>query len=113
MAQNQSTSQCDIMANLREEGVDTKALRDHTTLTVMDIISGIRRPPIPTDNFKIKSMIIQMIQANQFGGSQAEDPIAHITSFLEIYDTFKHNGDTDDFIRLRLFPFSLRDKAKI
>ena len=54
-----------------------------------------------------------MIQANQFGGSQAKDPNAHISSFLEIYDTFKHNGITDDAIRLRLFPFSLRDKVKI
>ena len=53
-----------------------------------------------------------MIQANQFGGSQAEDLNAHIASFLEICDTFKHNGITDDAIRLRLFPFSLRDKAK-
>ena len=53
-----------------------------------------------------------MIQANQFGGSQTKDPNAHIVSFLEIYDTFKHNGIIDDAIRLRLFPFSLRDKAK-
>ena len=32
---------------------------------------------------------------------------------MEICDTFKHNGVTDDAIRLRLFPFSLRDKAKV
>ena len=32
-------------------------------------------------------------------------------NFLEICDTFKHNGASDDAIRLRLFPFSLRDKA--
>ena len=100
------------MANLREEGADTKALRDYATLTVMDTISGIKRPSIPVNNFEIKSVIIQMIQANQFGGSQAEDPNAHIANFLEIYDTFKHNGVTDDATRLRLFPFSVRDKVK-
>ncbi|XP_068666527.1 uncharacterized protein [Aristolochia californica] len=32
--------------------------------------------------------------------------------FLEIYDTVKINGVTEDTIRLRLFPFSLRDKAR-
>ncbi|KAF7800664.1 uncharacterized protein G2W53_044874 [Senna tora] len=32
---------------------------------------------------------------------------------MEICDTFKHNGVSDDAIRLRLFPFSLRDKAKV
>ena len=53
-----------------------------------------------------------MVQANQFCGLANEDPNAHIASFLEICDTFKHNGVTNDAIRLRLFPFSLRDKAK-
>ena len=37
---------------------------------------------------------------------------AHLANFLEVYDTFKINGATDDAIRLRLFPFSLRNWAK-
>ena len=53
-----------------------------------------------------------MIQANQFGGSQVKDPNAHIASFLEICDTFKHNGVANDAIWFRLFPFSFKDKAK-
>ena len=32
--------------------------------------------------------------------------------FLEICDTVKMNGVTEDTIRLRLFPFSLRHKAR-
>ena len=94
MARNQSTSPRDTMADLREEGTDTKALCDYATPTVMDTIFGIKRPLIPTNNFEIKLTIIQMIQANQFDGSQAKDPNAHIASFLEICDTFKHNGIT-------------------
>ncbi|KAF7842415.1 uncharacterized protein G2W53_004713 [Senna tora] len=46
-------------------------------------------------------------------GSPIEDPNNHILNFLEICDTFKNNGVSDDAIRLRLFPFSLRDKAKV
>ena len=42
-----------------------------------------------------------------------EDPNDHITEFLELYDTIKMNGVTEDALRLRLFPFSLKDKAKI
>ncbi|WRX26276.1 Retrotransposon gag domain - like 10 [Theobroma cacao] len=54
-----------------------------------------------------------MIQTTaQFGGLPNDDLNAHIVNFLEICDTFKANGVTDDAIRLRLFPFSLRNKAK-
>ena len=77
-------------------------------------ISSIRRPAIQANNFEIKLAIIQMIQQTvQFGGLSQEDTNVHIANFLEICDTFKHNGVRDDAIRLRLFPFSLRDKAKV
>ena len=78
----------------------------------VDTKFGFRKPLILANKFEIKLTIIQMIQANQFGGSQAKDHNIDIASFLEICDTFKHNGVTDDAIRLRLFPFSLRDKVK-
>ena len=54
-----------------------------------------------------------MVQQSQFGGNAIEDPNAHLATFLEICDTIKMNGVNDDTIRLRLFPFSLKDKAKI
>ena len=100
------------MANPREERANTKTIYDYVTLIVMDTIFRINRPPILANNFKIKLAIIQMIQANQFNGSQAKDHNAHIASFLEICNTFKHNVVTNDTVRLGLFPFSLRDKAK-
>ena len=37
---------------------------------------------------------------------------AHILKFLEVYDTIKNSGVSEDAICLRLFPFSLKDKAK-
>eukprot|EP00257_Ricinus_communis_P015499 XP_015573425.1 uncharacterized protein LOC107261098 [Ricinus communis] len=50
--------------------------------------------------------------SKQFSLLPNEDPNAYIASFLEIYDTFKINGTTNDAIHLRLFPLSLRDRAK-
>ena len=41
-----------------------------------------------------------------------EDPNLHLSVFLEVCDTLKINGASTDAIRLRLFPFSLRDKAR-
>ena len=58
-------------------------------------------------NFKIMPTIIQMIQANQFEGVPIKDPNARITNFLET-----QNGVSNDAIKLRLFTFSLKDKAK-
>ena len=49
----------------------------------------------------------------QFFGMINEDPNDHIAKFLEICNTFKINGVIKDALRLRLFPFSLKDKAKI
>ena len=93
---------------------EQKALRDYAMPSVNGAISSIRRPAIQANNFEIKSAIIQMIQQTvQFGGLSQEDPNVHIANFSGICDTFKHNGVTDDAIQLRLFPFSLRDKAKV
>ncbi|XP_020272344.1 uncharacterized protein LOC109847526 [Asparagus officinalis] len=39
-------------------------------------------------------------------------PTTHSSIFLEYCDTLKMNGVSDDAIKLRLFPFSLRDKAR-
>ncbi|KAL5550770.1 hypothetical protein UlMin_000946 [Ulmus minor] len=88
-----------------------RALKDYSIPNVG--ISSIQRPPIQANNFEIKPAIIQMIQNSvQFGGLPNDDPNLHIAHFLEICDTFKHNGVTDDAVRLRLFPFSLNSKAK-
>ena len=53
-----------------------------------------------------------MVQQNQYGGLPHEDLNVHLATFLEIVDTVKMNGVTKDVIKMRLFLFSLRDKAR-
>ena len=53
-----------------------------------------------------------MAQQHQFRGHLSKDPNAHISTFLGLCDTIKMNGVSHDVIKLRLFPFSLKDKAK-
>ena len=77
-----------------------------------DLQASILRPAIQANNFEIKSGTIQMCTNIQFGGQPNDDPNDHLINFLEICDTFKCNGVSNDAIRLRLFPFTLRDKAK-
>ena len=42
-----------------------------------------------------------------------KDTNAYISNFLEVYDIVKYNGVSNEAVRLRLIPFSLRDKAKV
>ena len=72
----------------------------------------IRRTTIQANNFELKSITLQLLQGVQFTGLPHEDPNAHILNFLEVCDTVKYNGVSDDGIILQLFPFSLKDKAK-
>lgn len=67
---------------------------------------------ISINNFELKLTLISIVQQNQFGRSPLEDSNVHLAMFLKICDTIKMNIVTKDIIRLRLFYFSLRDKAR-
>jgi len=51
------------------------------------------------------------VEQDQLGGHPLDNPNVHICKFLTKSDTIKLNRVTTDVIRLRLFPFSLRDRA--
>ena len=48
-----------------------------------------------------------------FHGMESENPYTHIREFEEVCNTFKEDTTTVDLMRLKLFPFTLKDKAKI
>ncbi|XP_065628545.1 uncharacterized protein LOC111994101 [Quercus suber] len=95
-----------------EQNAQPRTLKDYVRPIVNDNYSGIRRQTINANNFELKPALISMVQQAQFSGSPLDDPNIHLAMFLEICDTVKMNGVTEDTIRLRLFPFSLRDKAR-
>ena len=79
-------------------------------LTVVQ--STIRRPPIQANNFELKIVTMQMLQNIQLHGLPSENPNTHLTNFIEVCDTDKYNGVTEEALRLRLFPLSLGDRVK-
>lgn len=56
--------------------------------------------------------LIQFIQGNLFHGLANKDPYAHLASYIEICNTIKIVGVSEDAIRLNLFSFSLFGEAK-
>ena len=71
----------------------------------------MRQPPIEANNFKIKPALITMVQQHQYIGHPSEDPNEHMGRFMWMENTVKLNGARPGVIKLRLFPFSLRDVA--
>ena len=85
-------------------------ITEYAKPSLIGVESSIVRLTIVAKNFEIKLNIIQMVQQFvQFNGLQDKDPNAHIANFLDVCNTFKKMGAMDDAIRLRLFPFSLRN----
>ena len=98
---------------MAEQRADEQTLLEFSMPGLEGTQQGITWPTINANNFEIKPALLQIIQSSvQFNGLANEDPNAHIANFLEICDTFKYNGVSDDAIRLRLFPFTLKDRAK-
>lgn len=70
-------------------------------------------PPILSDNFELKTGLIQLVTSNQFHGFERDDPHAHIRWFNKLTSTMKFKDVPHDAIKLMLFPFSLEGVARI
>ena len=75
------------------------------------ITSSIVNPTVEANNFAFSPVFITFVERDQFGGHLSDNHNMHLRKFPAKCDTVKLNGVTTDAIRLRLFPFSLRDKA--
>ncbi|KAL3524793.1 hypothetical protein ACH5RR_013165 [Cinchona calisaya] len=90
--------------------VDNKTLGDVFSPIITNPPSCIVLPIIDAAHFELKPQVIQLFSS--FHEFEGEDPCMHVKDFLEICTTFKFQIFFDESTRLRLFPFSLKDKAK-
>ncbi|RVW64010.1 hypothetical protein CK203_049350 [Vitis vinifera] len=65
----------------------------------------------PTEQLVIRPHIVPLLPT--FHGMESENPYAHIKEFEDVCNTFQEGGASIDLMRLKLFPFTLKDKAKI
>lgn len=95
------------------ENDKNRPLNDYTTPSARGRRSSIVKSPIDADNFELNPVLIAMIQQNQFRGAPMDNPYLQLEVFLEYFEMIKSDGVSVDVIRLRSFPFSIRDKARV
>ncbi|KAI5351510.1 hypothetical protein L3X38_004401 [Prunus dulcis] len=111
-----SSNMAEIPNNNNDEGGGAlvvqprKPLREFSIPKVTDQPSCIVYPQLTVDRFELKSGMIHLLPT--YYGNTTEDPYMHIKQFFEICATMKIQNLDDEQIKMRLFPFSLKDKAK-
>ena len=64
-----------------------------------------------TEHMVIKPYLVLLLPT--FHSMESENPYSHMREFEEVCNTFKEETTTMDLMRLKLFPFTLKDKAEI
>ena len=67
--------------------------------------------PSTAEAFDMKSGIIQLLL--KFHGLDSESPYLHLKEFDEVCSTFHFNNISEELVKLKLFSFSLKEKAKL
>lgn len=100
------------LANAEVEDEGNRLLGDFMAPFVVQSQSSIVYPPFGQPNFQLKTNVIHLFQnGHQFHGMATENPHTHISRFLDMCQHFRYQGISEDAIKLRLFPHTLRDKA--
>ena len=69
-------------------------------------------PPATSAGFsEIKHALINLVMKEQFSGV-GEDAASHLNNFVELCDMQKYKEVDGDIVKLKIFPFSLRGRAK-
>jgi hypothetical protein len=88
-------------------------LCDFTRTKNNDFICTPIAPPAPEANFyEIKPALINLVIKEQFSSASSDDAAAHLNNFVEPCKMQKYEDVEGNIIKLKLFPFSLRGRAK-
>ena len=85
-------------------------MKDYFVSTNYSTPSCIQLSHTNANHYEIKSSVIKILPS--YYGLTHEEPYKHLDEFSEICSTVKIQKNSDDALKLILFPFSLKDKAK-
>jgi hypothetical protein len=88
-------------------------LCDFTSTKNNNFICTPIAPPAPEANFyEIKPALLNIVMKEKFCGASSDDVAAHLNNFVELREIQKYKDVDGNIIKLKLFPFSLRGRAK-
>src|SRR3954470_21012336 len=95
MGSNENTKLCDFTSHNNSDFICTPIAPHATT----------------TPSYEIKPALLNLVRKDQFSGA-GEDVALHLNNFIELCDMKKYKEVAGDIVKLKLFPFSLRGRAK-
>ena len=92
---------------------DNSNLCDFTNTNNNDFLSTPIAPLTDTKSCEINAALLNRVMKDQFSGTPNEHVASHLNTFVELCDMQKKKDVDNDVVKMKLFPFSLRDSAKI
>ena len=93
--------------------------QDNTKLCVLsntnnnDFLSTPIAPLNDVESCEINATLLNLVMKDQFSGLPSEDAATHLKNFVDLCEMQKKKDTDNDIVKLKLFPFSLRDRAKV
>jgi hypothetical protein len=108
-SENMAEEDNQSLHNENNENNRVRTLRNHMNPIRTNSPSCIVFPP-DASHFNFKPSIIQLLPS--FHGLDLENPHLHLREFEEVCNTYNDLNYSMNSIRLKLFSFSLKNKAK-
>ena len=77
----------------------------------MTLFALLSPPATSTPSYEIKPALVNLVMKEQFSGA-GDDVALHLNNFVELCDMQKYKEVDGDIVKRKLFPFSLRGRAK-
>ena len=92
---------------------DNTKLCDFSNTNNNDFLSTPIAPLNDVESCEINAALLNLVMKDQFSGLPSEDAATHLNNFVDLCEMQKKKYTDTDILKLKLFLFSLRDRAKI
>ena len=92
---------------------DNTKLCDFSNTNNNDFLSTTISPLNNDESCEINTALLDLVMKDQFTGLPSEDAATHLNNFVDLCDMQKKKDTDNDIVKLKLFPFSLRDRAEV